>query len=90
MGFLDKLFGLHHGRKFSEGGHHGSGHDSSHAYSNSTGRLSCPTCGESNDAHARFCQQCGKSMLPEPRTCQQCGHPQKSGAKFCTQCGQAS
>ena len=86
MSFLKKLFGLHHGQKPSAYGHHGSGL----VFVNTAGRAGCPTCGELNDARARFCQQCGKSMSPEPVACQKCGHPQQPGSKFCTQCGQAT
>lgn len=87
MGFLSKLFGLHHGRGSSGYGHHGFERGYAAPPMN---RVGCPTCGGPNDAGARFCQQCGKSMLPEPRACQQCGHPQQPGSKFCTQCGQAT
>lgn len=45
---------------------------------------SCPKCGGSNDANAKFCKQCGS---PLSTTCPSCGRANDADAKFCDHCG---
>lgn len=49
----------------------------------------CPQCGTSNRAEARFCRQC-QSALPTAAspTCSHCGTTLRPGVHFCRQCGQ--
>lgn len=50
------------------------------------------SCGNVNEAGAKFCRFCGKKLEKaeeELRTCPQCGSPLEKEAKFCVQCGAA-
>jgi len=44
----------------------------------------CPVCGASVPANAKFCPECGQNMRP---TCPNCGVEVKPNAKFCAECG---
>ena len=46
--------------------------------------LTCPSCGVSNPANARFCMSCGSEL---PRVCSRCGTANPTEAKFCIECG---
>ena len=48
---------------------------------------SCPYCGASVRAGARFCPRCGQP-LPSPAQCPACGASLRPGARFCPRCGQ--
>ncbi|MBT7167155.1 MAG: zinc-ribbon domain-containing protein [Victivallales bacterium] len=44
----------------------------------------CPSCGESNEANAKFCKSCG---VPMAKACGACGEANDPDAKFCDNCG---
>ncbi len=44
----------------------------------------CPACGASVGAKAKFCPECGQNLNP---TCPNCGVAVKPNAKFCGECG---
>jgi membrane protease subunit (stomatin/prohibitin family) len=46
---------------------------------------SCPKCGHSVVANAKFCNECGTSL--RPAVCPKCGHAVQPTAKFCIECG---
>ena len=46
--------------------------------------VTCPSCGTSNEAGAKFCNECGKPMSG---LCPTCGTANPPSAKFCNQCG---
>lgn len=48
-------------------------------------KVSCPKCGASVRAGAKFCPECGTKMGAE--TCPKCGASVRAGAKFCPECG---
>ena len=48
-------------------------------------KVSCPKCGASVKAGAKFCPECGTKMGAE--TCPKCGASVRAGAKFCPECG---
>ena len=48
--------------------------------------LPCGSCGEENDADARFCKNCGVNIVTELR-CQSCGETNDSDARYCDACG---
>lgn len=45
----------------------------------------CPKCGASVKAGAKFCPECGEKLGVEK--CPKCGASVKAGAKFCPECG---
>ena len=47
----------------------------------------CPSCGNSLPAGAKFCANCGNAIPVHP-VCPSCSAPLPDGARFCTQCGQ--
>ncbi len=49
-------------------------------------KTTCPKCGASVRATAKFCPECGAAM---GLTCPKCGASVKAGAKFCPECGTA-
>ncbi len=49
--------------------------------------VSCPTCGKSNQAGAKFCAECGGKMEVAKVPCVKCGAELREGAKFCSECG---
>ena len=46
--------------------------------------MTCPSCGTSNVAGAKFCVECGTRLA---RGCPSCGATNPPGAKFCLECG---
>jgi hypothetical protein len=46
----------------------------------------CPQCGSSVTATAKFCDECGSALS---RTCPSCGNANAADARFCTECGRA-
>jgi class 3 adenylate cyclase len=48
--------------------------------------ISCPACGEANDAAQRFCGQCGAALS---HRCAACGEENPPGFRFCGACGAA-
>ena len=46
--------------------------------------MTCPNCGTTNPAGARFCSECGHVLS---QGCRNCGSPLPAGAKFCSNCG---
>jgi hypothetical protein len=52
--------------------------------SENAGTRSCPNCGGSNDATAKFCDDCG---TPLAKGCGSCGQTSAIDAKFCATCG---
>src|SRR5690349_17761265 len=48
--------------------------------------VSCPACGASNRASAKFCGGCGGQIAAEVR-CGACGTPNPPGRAFCDECG---
>ena len=46
--------------------------------------ISCPACGHTNDASARFCNSCG---LRIDSVCPSCGAANAAGSRFCGECG---
>jgi class 3 adenylate cyclase len=48
--------------------------------------MSCPGCGRSNRAGARFCGGCGAALAPR---CPACGATNEPDARFCDACGAA-
>ncbi len=46
----------------------------------------CPSCGEANDADAKFCDACGEA-LPTSVVCGRCSQANDPDAKFCDNCG---
>ena len=52
----------------------------------STGNKTCPSCGASVTATAKFCAECGAKM-PTKKFCSNCGAELSSSAKFCPECG---
>jgi ribosomal protein L40E len=51
-----------------------------------TAALTCPSCGATNVADAKFCHECGVALQ---RTCASCGATSGADAKFCDDCGAA-
>ncbi len=47
-------------------------------------KISCPVCGQKNDAGAKFCDNCGQPLC---RICPACGEKNDAAAKFCDNCG---
>ena len=47
-------------------------------------QVTCPKCGGTSAADARFCDDCG---APLQTVCAACGHENATGAAFCDQCG---
>jgi double zinc ribbon protein len=47
-------------------------------------QVTCPTCGGTSRAGAKFCDDCG---APLAVSCPSCGHPNAVGASFCDECG---
>jgi membrane protease subunit (stomatin/prohibitin family) len=48
----------------------------------------CPQCGSSNAAGAKFCSNCGVALAASgPTPCPRCGAEAAPGAKFCASCG---
>jgi membrane protease subunit (stomatin/prohibitin family) len=52
-------------------------------------RISCPKCGASTLANAKFCNECGAKVEAAGQTvpCVKCGAQLQAGAKFCVECG---
>ena len=48
--------------------------------------VTCPKCGEPNEADARFCKGCGAELAQK---CPSCGEVNDADAKFCNKCGGA-
>lgn len=48
--------------------------------------LTCPDCGATVPAGAKFCMECGHRFAPA--TCPKCGAALTPGAKFCMECGE--
>jgi class 3 adenylate cyclase len=48
--------------------------------------MTCPICGEVNDAAQRFCNQCGVALSHK---CAACGEENPPGFRFCGACGAA-
>lgn len=46
--------------------------------------ISCPACGHTNDADARFCNSCGRRI---DSVCPSCGASNAAGSRFCGACG---
>jgi class 3 adenylate cyclase/tetratricopeptide (TPR) repeat protein len=46
--------------------------------------VTCPSCGSSNAAGAKFCSECGTRFAT---SCPACGAVNLPGAKFCSECG---
>lgn len=62
---------------------------SDHA-SSDTGVITCPNCGNKQEAGSKFCFQCGRKLIEEPseeRNCPHCGAKVKDGMLFCMECG---
>jgi hypothetical protein len=66
------------------------------ATSGAKASTSCPSCGTSNTAGAKFCSSCGAELVPaqvvvkaQTISCPKCGAENKAGAKFCQNCGSA-
>ncbi len=51
-----------------------------------TSSKTCPDCGASVSANAKFCPECGK-QLPTQKFCSNCGAKLSGNAKFCSECG---
>lgn len=47
----------------------------------------CPGCGASVAAGAKFCPECGNRLAPQQVPCSGCGTAIASTAKFCPECG---
>jgi Double zinc ribbon len=47
-------------------------------------QTTCPTCGETNAADAKFCDHCGTAL---GITCPSCGHANEPDSEFCSACG---
>ena len=56
-------------------------------YWRETIRASCPECGASMAANAKFCPECG-AKLKDSKFCTGCGAKVTAGAKFCPECGE--
>ena len=53
-----------------------------------TKSITCPNCGTTLDANAKFCLECGSKIeIKKPSFCIECGEPIVEGAKFCSGCG---
>jgi ribosomal protein L40E len=67
-----------------------------------TNALTCPQCGQRNNADARFCSECGTILTPSvssgafetispdsetSKKCPHCGAANKASARFCLACG---
>ena len=52
----------------------------------SASSTTCPSCGKSVSAGAKFCAECG-AKIPHKKFCENCGKPVSAGAKFCAECG---
>ncbi len=50
-------------------------------------RTSCPSCGASVDAGAKFCSSCGAAVPPPIPICRSCGAELREGDRFCRACG---
>lgn len=57
------------------------------AQPSSNGGLTCPKCGTSLPAGAKFCSECGEKIPTGPKFCPECGTKLAPGAKFCCECG---
>src|SRR5581483_1977249 len=56
----------------------------------SPGTVTCPSCGASVRAGAKFCAKCAAPLVAvEKRQCSTCGAEIKPGARFCAGCGRA-
>jgi len=49
--------------------------------------ITCPSCGASNAAGARFCTSCGTGLTAPAATCPSCGALNPPQARFCAACG---
>lgn len=49
-------------------------------------QIKCKTCGEENNAGAKFCAKCGKNVLLNV-VCPKCENKTSANAKFCDKCG---
>lgn len=47
----------------------------------------CPSCGASISAKAKFCSECG-AKIPQAKFCSNCGAKLGANAKFCPECGE--
>jgi membrane protease subunit (stomatin/prohibitin family) len=47
----------------------------------------CPQCGASVSATAKFCGECGAKIEKKKRFCPECGNAIEPGSKFCPECG---
>ncbi len=47
-------------------------------------KTTCPKCGGTNSADAKFCAHCGAALSVN---CPSCGHANEAGAAFCSACG---
>ncbi len=51
------------------------------------GSVSCPSCGISLPAGAKFCPDCGAKAVAAKKFCAECGASISSDSKFCPECG---
>lgn len=49
--------------------------------------VTCPSCGASISAKAKFCSECGEK-IPQAKFCSNCGAKLGANAKFCPECGE--
>ncbi len=59
------------------------------AFSGSSERVKCPTCGNMVSKSAKFCSECGHLMStpPHEERCPKCGKPRHGQDRFCDACG---
>lgn len=53
---------------------------------NDTKKASCPKCGATTKAHAKFCEECGEKLSSTIK-CPGCSKELDSSSKFCPDCG---
>jgi membrane protease subunit (stomatin/prohibitin family) len=53
------------------------------------GTMTCPHCGNTIPANAKFCPECGQPVAAATKVCPKCGTENPANAKFCTNCGTA-